>query len=95
MQEHIDFIIEHWGDAGKNVVAACKRVSPFGGSMEDFFDHCTGWGGRQTDVLLTGIRELFPEVFNVIPGNMDTQTLRGLSMNTECLFSVLHLCGVD
>lgn len=63
-------IIENWGDDGNIVLQEISSSVPFNGPIKDFLDHCTPCGGNWGGMLLTGIRELWPNVWNAIPENM-------------------------
>ena len=81
-------IIENWGYRGNIVLQEISSSVPFNGSFEDFLHHCTACGGNWGGMLLTGIRELWPNIWNAIPDNMGLRPF-------ECIVSVLILCGVD
>ena len=82
-------IIQNWGeDIGGNVIAECAKVTPFNGNFKSFLTHCTCCGGNWGGMLLTGIGELFPNVWEAIPENMGVCAWL-------CIISTLILCGVD
>ena len=87
------FIIACWKEAGLAVVLLAKSLYPCNGikmSMDEFLSHCTPCGGNWGGLLLSGINELFPEVYKVIPDNMGInafgvlcELLRLLGINTN------------
>lgn len=83
-----EFIVENWGDDGKNVIKECHAVNPFNGSFEQFLKHCFACGGNWGGMILTGINKLYPSVYEAIPDNMGIFAF-------SCLCSILVLCGVD
>ena len=81
-------LIKYWGEDGKKVIEVCATVSPFNNTASKFLDHCVCCGGDWGSLLLTGIRELYPEVWDAIPNEMGC-------FAWTCLCQVLVLCGVD
>lgn len=81
-------LVTAWGDAGSNVIRICETVAPFNGTAKDFLQYCTACGGNWGGMLLTGIKELYPEVWDAIPDDM-----RIFAWAALC--STLILCGVD
>ena len=82
-----DCIVRHWGEQGKFVIEICHQMEPFNSDFKSFLSHCTMCGGDWGQMLLTGINELWPEVYEAIPNNM--------GMNAwACLCNTLILCGV-
>ena len=84
---HTD-ILECWGEEGKKVIEECAKVTPFNGATKQFLEHCTACGGNWGGMFLTGIRELFPNVYNVIPDDMGV-------FAWQAICNTLILCGVD
>lgn len=86
--EAIGCLAKHWGveNTCSIVCAACsyKHKMP----IKEFLDHCVACGGNWGGMLLTGIKELFPTVWELIPEDMGRQSY-------SCLCCVLMLCGVD
>ena len=81
-------LVKNWGEDGKKVVEACARVTPFNDTTGKFLEHCICCGGDWGVMLLAGIRELWPEVWDAIPIDMGC-------FAWNCLCQVLVLCGVD
>jgi len=63
-------MVELWGEAGKEVVVACFYENPFNDTFNEFLKHCTACGGNWGGMLLTGIRKLYPKVWEKIPEDM-------------------------
>lgn len=79
-----NYLVENWGEAGKKVIEAAFTVNPFNGNTKAFLDHCSACGG----MFLTGIKRLYPNVYDAIPNDM------GVSAFT-CIAMTMRLCGVD
>ena len=80
--------VENWGRDGKNVIAQAVHERPFNASFDKFLSYCDACGGNWGGMLLTGIKGLFPSVYEAIPSNMGSRAF-------SCLCNVLILCGVD
>lgn len=83
-----DYIVEQWGEDGENVVTACYYSRKEVMSNKAFLDNCTACGGDWGAMLLTGIKRLFPQVWEAIPNEMGMYAF-------IVLLNVLILCGVD
>lgn len=81
-------IIENWGEDGKKVVEVCQSVTPFGGKFAEFLRHCVACGGEWERMFLTGIKSLYPEVYDAIPNEMGENSF-------ILICYVLQLCGVE
>ena len=85
------FIIACWKEAGLATVLFAKALYPCEGikmSMDEFLSHCTPCGGNWGGLLLSGINELFPEVYKVIPDDMGINAF-------GVLCELLRLLGID
>lgn len=82
------FLLEEWGDDGLRVIEESRKIIPFNGNVSEFLKHCTECGGNWGGMFLTGIRELYPRVWDAIPDDM------GISPFT-CVCHVMQLCGVN
>ena len=68
-REAIEYLLEHWGSQGQLVISAClEHATPI--TLDEFKTHCTCCGGDWGAMLLTGIRDLYPEVWDAIPDDM-------------------------
>lgn len=56
-----------WGD---NVLAVIDNQHTTTMTIDEFLKHCTACGGNWGGMLLTGIKELYPEVYDAIPDEM-------------------------
>lgn len=81
-------IIRWWGEDGKKVIETCHQMEPFNSDFKSFLSHCTMCGGNWGGMILSGINELWPEVYEVIPDDMGC-------FAWACLCNTLILCGVD
>ena len=83
-----ELLVKYWGDSGKRVIEACAKQTPFNNTIKEFLSHCTACGGNWGGMLLTGIRELWPDVWEAIPDDMGC-------FAWACLCQTLTLCGVQ
>lgn len=81
-------IREWWPETAEAVISACEKAEKFDGNTGDFLKHCTCCGGNWGGMFLTGIRELWPEVWDAIPDDMGVFAFSAIGY-------VLQLCGVD
>ena len=79
-----EYIAYNWGENILNVIDQQSRTPM---TMNDFLSHCTACGGNWGGMLLTGIKELWPAVWEVIPDNMGV-------LAWGCLCTTLALLGV-
>ena len=80
-----------WGeeDARKVLVAAFTAVPTAEvETFDDFLKHCTACGGDWGQMLLTGIKALYPTVYDAIPYFMGVNAF-------SALINVLVLCGIE
>lgn len=70
-----DFIAHIWGNT---VLTAIDNQTTVPITMDDFLKHCTACGGNWGGMLLTGLKELYPEVYNAIPDDMGHFAWRGI-----------------
>ena len=83
-----NILVKYWGEKGKDVIVECTKVNPFNADFKHFLTYCTACGGNWGGMILTGINELYPSVYEAIPDNMGIFAF-------SCLCSVLVLCGID
>lgn len=86
--EAIGFLTEQWGAENTCRIACAAFDYEEKMSIKEFLNHCITCGGNWGGMLLTGIKELFPTVWELIPEDMGRQSY-------ACLCNVLVLCGVD
>ena len=87
MEEALEFIRKWWPDAADKVISAIKAEKPFDGTHDEFLSYCTACGGDWGQMLLTGIKALWPKVYDAIPEHMGV-------MAFPCLCDTLSLLGV-
>lgn len=80
-----EVILKYWGN---DVLTTIERSKPLAMSFDVFMKHCTACGGNWGGMLLTGIRELRPQVWDAIPDNMGSHAWL-------CITSVIELLGVE
>ena len=81
----IQVVQKEWGD--NVLVAAClTKKEPM--TFDQFLDHCTACGGNWGGMILSGVRKLYPEVWEIIPEKMGSR-----AFITLC--NLLILLGVD
>lgn len=86
---HEDFeslVVALWKNAGIKVVEACKKHNPIG-EFKIFLDKCTACGGDWGQMMLTGIKDCAPDVWDAIPDKMGSFAFVGI-------MATLHLLGV-
>lgn len=81
-------ILEDWGDAGKKVIEEAAKINPFNGDSKAWLEHCVCCGGNWGGMFLSGLKKLYPTVWEAIPDDM------GLFAMADIL-NTLILCGVD
>lgn len=80
-------VIALWHEQGIKVVEECKKVEPFNGACKEFLEHCTTCGGDWGNMFLSGVKELYPNVWKAIPNNMGVFSFLGIA-ETLCLLGV-------
>ena len=83
-----NFLAEHWGEDGKRVIVEAQKATKGNITFKRFLDLCTTCGGNWGGMILSGIRELWPFVWDAIPDDMGVFAF-------QCLCYTLILCGVD
>lgn len=80
-----EFIVATWKEDGIKVLAVIDRQDTKPMTMDDFLLHCTACGGDWGAMLLTGIKALYPEVYDAIPDNMGHFAWRCICETLELL----------
>ena len=80
-----EFLSAMWGDEILSVIDATVKIPM---PCKEFLTHCTACGGNWGAMLLTGINELYPDVYNAIPDDMGTFAWR-------CICEVMVLLDID
>lgn len=70
-----EYLASLWGN---DILAVIDKQDTKPMAMNDFLDHCTACGGNWGGMLLTGIHELWPEVWDAIPDNMGVFAWNGI-----------------
>lgn len=82
-----DFLRACWKEKAESVIDAISAEDLFTGNYDDFLSHCTACGGNWGGMLLTGINDLWPRVYNAIPDEMG-------AFAWACLCEILNMLGV-
>ena len=64
------FLIAVWKEKGIAIVEYIKTLNVTPQPMDNFLNHCTTCGGDWGDLLLSGLKELYPTIWELIPENM-------------------------
>ena len=80
-------LVENWGNQGKVVIALAFQEKKFDGGMKAWLKFCTAYGGNWGGMLLSGVRDLYPEVWEAIPEDMGV-------FAWNCICNLLILLGV-
>lgn len=80
-------LVENWEDQGKEVIALAFKARKFDGDMKTWLSFCTTCGGNWGGMLLSGVRNLYPEVWEAIPEDMGV-------FAWNCICNLLILLGV-
>ena len=67
-----EYVVANWGNAGIKIVEliSTKYANNPHMELDEFLNHCTACGGNWGGMFLTGIKELFPDVWELIPEHM-------------------------
>lgn len=82
---------EYWGrEVAEKIFLAAFTAVPTDdvNTFDDFLKHCTACGGDWGQMLLTGIKALWPTVYDAIPDDMGVNAF-------SALIHVLVLCDVE
>ena len=77
-----EYLAFNWGE---NILTVIDRQNTTPMTMKIFLSHCTACGGDWGGMLLTGIKELFPEVWDAIPDKMGAFAWSCLCITLELL----------
>lgn len=81
-------ILGMWGEQGITVLEEIKASEPYTFGFKEFLKHCMACGGNWGGMLLSGIQELYPNVYEAIPNEMGCFAFTGITC-------VLNLLGID
>lgn len=79
-----ELILNMWGE---DVLKAIDSQDIIAMRGSEFLSHCTACGGNIGGLLLTGIKELYPEVYDAIPDDMGKKPF-------ECICTVIELLQI-
>lgn len=85
---YMSLLVKEWGKDGENVVAECFKANTRKMSCNDFLENCSACGGNWGGMLLTGVKRLYPEVWNAIPNDMGHNAW-------GCIIAILKLLKID
>lgn len=80
-----EFIVALWKEDGIKVLEAIDRQNIAPMTMPEFLNNCIACGGDWGAMLLTGIKALYPEVYNAIPDDMGHFAFRCICETLELL----------
>ena len=80
-----DYLATLWGNNILTIIDEQEKVNM---TVDEFLTHCTACGGNWGGMLLTGIKEMFPEVWDAIPEQMGC-------FAWQCICTTLYLLGVN
>lgn len=83
-----DTLVTNWGEDGKRVIEGCFCENPYNKTFSEFLKECTACGGNWGGMFLTGIKTLYPKVYEIIPDDMGVHAF-------ACICSTLLLLGID
>ena len=82
------FIVKEWKDRGKSIVDYIETLDITSKPLDSFWEHCIACGGDWGAMILTGIKELYPEIWDMIPDKMGVFAF-------SVLCEVLNLLGYE
>lgn len=85
---YMKLLAKEWGKDGKKVVEKCFEADTKKMSGNEFLTHCSACGGNWGGMLLTGVKRLYPEVWDAIPDNMGHNAW-------NCIIATLNLLKID
>lgn len=88
MDDAISIILRYWQDDGERVIEAIGGFEKVNMTFTEFRKFCTPCGGNIGGMILSGIKEIAPDVYNAIPEKMGRKAF-------ECICSVIQLIGID
>lgn len=83
-----EFLVAVWKEDGIKVLEAIANQRAIPMDMGQFLSYCTACGGNWNAMFLSGIKVLYPEVYDAIPDDMGQFAWR-------CICSVLDLLDVE
>jgi hypothetical protein len=87
IREAEQYLVDNWGEQGITVIQVCHNTPTTPMTNDEFLSHCHACGGDWGAMLLTGIRALYPNVYDAIPQKMGKNAW-------FCLVYILHLLNI-
>ena len=87
IKESMDMIVEDWGKDGKKVIEQCFDAETYPMKINEFLESCTACGGNWGGMLLSGIKRLYPTVWEAIPDDMGHRAFAVIC----CTLTLLHV----
>ena len=78
-------LVALWDADATEVLSAIDSLNPVPMDGKDFLSHCTPCGGDMCGLLLSGIRALYPTVWEAIPDNMGKHAFYAVGTVLELL----------
>lgn len=91
INEAIDFLRSQWGEEKADEVINLCQSQPLNISKDEYMKHVTTCGGNWGAMMLSGIKELAPDVYNAMPDKLGW-------CGEYAFFAICHtieLLGVD
>ena len=85
---YMSLLSKEWGKDGEKVVEQCFHADTEEMSCDKFLNNCSACGGNWGGMLLTGIRRLYPMVWEAIPEDMGHNAW-------NCIIATLKLLKID
>jgi hypothetical protein len=82
-----EFILACWKTNGMAVLEAIDKQTIIPMTQDTFLTHCTACGGDWSTMLLSGVKALYPDVYNAIPDNLGMFAWR-------CICSIVALLNI-
>lgn len=81
-------VLVAWGESGNDIINAAFN-DHLKITFSEFMCECSGCNGNWVDIIISGIENIYPEVYSAIPKDyLGEGALRALT-------KVLILCGVE
>ena len=78
-------LAELWGTDATKVLSVIDSLDTTPMSGNDFLNHCTPCGGNWCALLLSGIKALYPTVWEAIPDDMGNHAFHAIGTVLELL----------
>ena len=85
---YMSLLSKEWGKDGEKVVEQCFHADTEEMSCDKFLNNCSACGGNWGGMLMTGIKNLYPKVYDIIPEDMGAHAWGAICC-------IIILLGVD